>query len=263
MDFSPNYTGTHDLSTTNYPTFTGPYFADLTRRLATADTLLFHTSASRGAWAASTSYAVEDSALVNHSAAVYYGSPVNYRAVKVHTATAHNQPEEGSYTQANGGLLSFTVSGGVATMVLAENSQLAIGNTIHLSASGSVSDALPVITGVSTTTVTNDTITFASALGNGTYTSNGNIQTWMVFWRPNTLATLATKLATGATFLDGAVPGCQTTACGPVNYLINWVLRGYTPQNPALWCSGHDGEAIGAVPFCAAGKVLIGALAGM
>ena len=263
MDFSPNYTGAHDLSTVNYPTFRGPYFADLTRRLATADTLLFHTTASKGIWTVSTSYAVGDSALVNHSAAVYYGSPVNYQCIKAHTATADNEPEEGSYTQANGGLLALTVSANVATAVFAEGSQLAVGNQIHISASGSVPDALAAIASVSTTTIANDTITFPLTLANGTYTSSGNIQTWMVFWQPNTLATLATKLATGATFLDGAVPGCQTTACGPVSYLINWVLRGYTPQNPALWCSGHDGEAIGAVPFCATGKVLIGALAGM
>jgi hypothetical protein len=265
MDYWPNYTGTHDLSTANVPTFYGPYFADPSRRLATADTLLFHNVASRGAWAAAAAYAVADSALVNHSPSVYYGSPVNYYCINAHTATSFNEPEEGTYTSANGGLLSLVVSGGVATAVLAENSQLAVGSVVNSGGTfaGTIFHANVVVTGVSTTNVANDTITYPLAVSNGTYTSAAAITTWMAFWKHNALVTLASYVSSGTTFLDGAVPGCQTTACAPVPYLIDWVLRGYTPQNPALWCAGHDGEAIGAVPFCASGKLLLGTLAGM
>jgi hypothetical protein len=202
---------------------------------------------------------------VNHSPSVYYGSPVNYYCINAHTATSFNEPEEGAYTSANGGLLSLVVSGGVATAVLAENSQLAVGSVVNSGGTfaGTIFHANVVVTGVSTTNVANDTITYPLAVSNGTYTSAAAITTWMAFWKHNALVTLASYVSSGTTFLDGAVPGCQTTACAPVPYLIDWVLRGYTPQNPALWCAGHDGEAIGAVPFCASGKLLLGTLAGM
>jgi hypothetical protein len=69
-----------------------------------------------------------------------------------------------------------------------------------------------------------------------------------------------TSQPTAATYTEGAI-GCA--GCTAIQALVKWVQKGFTPQNPALWCSGHDGEAIGAVPFCASGKVMIGTLAGM
>ena len=83
---------------------------------------------------------------------------------------------------------------------------------------------------------------------------------WRTDWEFASLADLRTAVAAGTTYTDGAI-GCA--GCTAIQALVKWVQKGFTPQNPALWCSGHDGEAIGAVPFCASGKVMIGTLAGM
>jgi hypothetical protein len=83
---------------------------------------------------------------------------------------------------------------------------------------------------------------------------------WRTDWEWASLADLRTAIAAGTTYADGAI-GCA--GCTAIQALVKWVQRGFTPQNPALWCAGHDGETIGAVPFCANGKVLIGILAGM
>jgi len=85
---------------------------------------------------------------------------------------------------------------------------------------------------------------------------------WRNDWEWASLNDLRTAVPAGETYnTDGAI-GCAS-GCSATKALVNWVRVGYTPQNPALWCAGHDGEAIGAVPFCAAGKVMIGILAGM
>jgi hypothetical protein len=73
---------------------------------------------------------------------------------------------------------------------------------------------------------------------------------WRTQWEFASLADIRTATAAG-TLYNGSTA---------IQALEAWVKQGFTPQNPALWCSGHDGEAVGAVPFCAAGKLLLGTL---
>lgn len=80
---------------------------------------------------------------------------------------------------------------------------------------------------------------------------------WRTYWEPASLYQLRQGVAAQATITDGAI-GC--VSCSIIDALRNWVFTGYTPLNPALWCAGHDGEAIGAVPFCAKGKALVAAM---
>jgi hypothetical protein len=84
---------------------------------------------------------------------------------------------------------------------------------------------------------------------------------WRTDWEFASLNDIRTATAAGTTYADWAI-GCAS-ACTAIQALEGWVKRGFTPQNPALWCAGADGEAVGAVPFCANGKVMIGALAGI
>jgi hypothetical protein len=84
---------------------------------------------------------------------------------------------------------------------------------------------------------------------------------WTTYWEWASLYDLRKAVAAGSTYTDGAI-GCAS-GCSAVQALVGWVQKGYTPQAPALWCAGHDGETVGAVPFCANGKVLLGTLAGM
>jgi hypothetical protein len=83
---------------------------------------------------------------------------------------------------------------------------------------------------------------------------------WRSDWEFASLADLRSAIPAGTTYTDGAI-GCA--GCTAIQALVKWVRRGFTPQNPVLWCAGHDGETIGAVPFCASGRVMIGLLAGM
>jgi hypothetical protein len=101
----------------------------------------------------------------------------------------------------------------------------------------------------------------SAALANHTYTDAGlQVGTRSAFWEPASLYDLRTAIVAGSVYTDGAI-GCA--GCTAIQALVKWVQKGFTPQNPALWCAGHDGEAIGAVPFCAKGRVMIGILAGM
>ena len=79
---------------------------------------------------------------------------------------------------------------------------------------------------------------------------------WRNDWQFASLTDIANATPAGTIITDGAT-GCAA-GCTMIQALEGWVKRGFTPQNPALWCSGHDGEAVGAVPFCANGKVLLG-----
>lgn len=79
---------------------------------------------------------------------------------------------------------------------------------------------------------------------------------WRVNWEWASLYWLRSAVSAKTTYTDAAI-GC--VACGPVQALNAWVRAGFTPQNPAHWCSGADGEAMGAKAFCAAGKALLGA----
>ena len=82
---------------------------------------------------------------------------------------------------------------------------------------------------------------------------------WRTYWEPASLYQLRQGVAAQAKITDGAI-GC--VGCGIIDALRNWVFTGYTPSNPALWCAGHDGETIGAVPFCGKGKAMVAALGG-
>jgi len=84
---------------------------------------------------------------------------------------------------------------------------------------------------------------------------------WRNDWEFASLYDLRTATAGGVNYVDGAI-GCAA-GCTAIQALEGWVKRGYVPQNPALWCAGHDGEAVGAAPFCQIGKAFLGSLAGM
>ena len=84
--------------------------------------------------------------------------------------------------------------------------------------------------------------------------------TWRTYWEPASLYQLRQGVAAQTKITDGAI-GC--VACGIIDALRKWVFTGYTPSNPALWCAGHDGETIGAVPFCGKGKAVVAALGGL
>jgi hypothetical protein len=83
---------------------------------------------------------------------------------------------------------------------------------------------------------------------------------WRTYWEPASLYQLRQGVAAQTSITDGAI-GC--VACGIIDALRNWVFAGYTPSNPALWCAGHDGETIGAVPFCGKGKAIVAASGGL
>jgi hypothetical protein len=87
---------------------------------------------------------------------------------------------------------------------------------------------------------------------------------WRSDWQFGSLTDIAQATGAGTLITDGAI-GCAV-GCTMIQALEGWVKRGFTPQNPALWCSGHDGEAVGAVPFCANGRLtlgMLGSIAGM
>jgi hypothetical protein len=87
---------------------------------------------------------------------------------------------------------------------------------------------------------------------------------WRSDWQFASLTDIAAATGAGTVITDGAI-GCAA-GCSMIQTLEGWVKRGFTPQNPALWCSGHDGEAVGAVPFCANGRLtlgMLGSIAGM
>jgi hypothetical protein len=93
---------------------------------------------------------------------------------------------------------------------------------------------------------------------NGSATSEPGVgATWRTYWEWAGYQWIRDSIYNNTTYTDGAV--------GAVNDLGNEVLRkwaiwGYTISNPLLWCAGHDGETIGAVPFCARGKALLAAM---
>ena len=103
----------------------------------------------------------------------------------------------------------------------------------------------------------------------GCITSTANTEplvgtNWRTQWEFASLYDIRQAIGSGSTFVDGALPGCTAaTPCVPVQALVAWVQRGMTPQAPALWCAGHDGETVGAVPFCAVGKLQLGVMAGI
>lgn len=80
---------------------------------------------------------------------------------------------------------------------------------------------------------------------------------YRVNWEFASVARIRDAVVAASRITDGAI-GCSN--CSYVTALSNWVRRGFVPQNPILWCAGTDGETIGAVPFCKAGKAMVGAI---
>jgi hypothetical protein len=68
---------------------------------------------------------------------------------------------------------------------------------------------------------------------------------WMSYWEPAALATIRAQVVAGQT---------------GVQWLIDWVRRGFTVTNPKLWCAASDGDTPGAVKFCGLGKALLAAV---
>lgn len=60
------------------------------------------------------------------------------------------------------------------------------------------------------------------------------------------------------TYTDG---GYGASGDNVIEAMRKWLFHGAIPQNPQTWCAGHDGEAVGAAPFCAAGKAMLAATA--
>ncbi len=69
---------------------------------------------------------------------------------------------------------------------------------------------------------------------------------WLAYWEPATLYWIRQAIGAGTTYTDGAI---KCAACKPVQALVNWVRRGYTPQHPRLRKAGYNAADIGAVPM--------------
>jgi hypothetical protein len=233
MDFSPNYVGAHDLSAP-------PFFADPSRRLATFDTKVLHTPTTHGAWTVGVSYSPGD--VVSNAPGIYFGATVNYQCVLAHTATASNMPEGGQYTGTAGSVVSFSVISNVATIQLSENHQLQVGSIVVIDMSIA---AVSTLTYYVTNIVNPTTFQINLTASNGTYTSSAVIWTWPAFWQWNAYSTLFNAVFFGQQFIDGSVPGCSTTACGAIEYLIRWTLQGWTVQNPTFLNYTYPGDPSG------------------
>lgn len=98
-----------------------------------------------------------------------------------------------------------------------------------------------------------------SAAGDATNGAPGSAAatSYRTNWEFASVSRIRDAVVAAARINDTAI-GCVN--CTYVSALSNWVRRGFVPQNPILWCSGNDGESIGAVPFCKAGKAMIGAI---
>jgi hypothetical protein len=228
------------------------------------------------AWAGSTAYGTPGQVVSDSHAGHWNGATVNFCLLVPHTSSSYTEPDLGTYTIANGGLTDVKLDGGKnATIDFAVNPGLAVGE-------GPITIGDPVAAGLdapywvssiggnaacSTCAVALTPAACASISCSGSSTNTNStlfVSTWHVFWDWQSLNDIATATAAGTTYVDGALPGCAAASpCTAIQALTKWVQRGFTPQNSALWCAGSDGEAIGAVPFCAAGKLLIGMLAGM
>jgi hypothetical protein len=68
---------------------------------------------------------------------------------------------------------------------------------------------------------------------------------WPTVWEYAGVQLIKNSILAGETFTDGAI-GLQNGSM--IAALIKWVMRGYTPQNPAVCAAGHDGTAPGAMP---------------
>ena len=96
-----------------------------------------------------------------------------------------------------------------------------------------------------------------SSSGNATNGQPGVAANYRTNWEFESIDRIRAATVAGTLYTDGAI-GC--TACTVTQVLSEWVRAGFSPMNPALWCSAADGESIGAVPFCAKGKALLGAM---
>jgi hypothetical protein len=86
-------------------------------------------------------------------------------------------------------------------------------------------------------------------------TRPGTGSSWRTYWEFAVVSKIADLSIAGTTITDswtGAV------ADYPSKAIALWAQP--IPSNPQLWCSGHDGEAVGAKPFCMQGKALLGAM---
>ena len=94
---------------------------------------------------------------------------------------------------------------------------------------------------------------------------------WRTDWEWASLNDIRQAMTNGVTYADGALPGCTTaTPCTPIQALVSWVKRGFTPQNPVLWMAGHDlntggvnHTSIGAVDFSLSAPVFLGLMGAM
>jgi hypothetical protein len=68
---------------------------------------------------------------------------------------------------------------------------------------------------------------------------------WMSYWEPAALDLVRQSVVAGQ-------PGVQ--------WLLDWVRRGFTVANPKLWCAASDGDTPGAVKVCGLGKALLAAV---
>jgi len=85
---------------------------------------------------------------------------------------------------------------------------------------------------------------------------------WLAAWEPADLAIIRTSILSGTVYTDGA-PGSGVSNVGIVQLLNAWERTGYTLLTPTYWCGDANGQSYGAVAFCAPGKAMIGAVAGL
>ncbi len=166
---------------TNITTVAAAQFADLTRTFATAASDWLGYTATAGAWAASTSYAVGD--IVSDSQSIWQGKTVLYRALAAHTSASTTRP-------GNGATWLTGCSGGPC-------------------------------------------------------------------WEYATAYYLRHMVAWGAKVTDASTGASDDY---PAKAMALWTLSGRISSRRDLQCMGNDGESPWPIPYCAKGKVMLGAI---
>lgn len=256
--------GVHDIDIVNPDDNLGPgsagrvnpRFADITRKLALFGTRYLGNSIG-ASWVVSTSYNIGD--VVSVSDAGYFnGFPVNFKCIKAHTSTIQDEPMVGNWSVGGGTLTnlvqSTTKQYALATFPNPHN--LSVNNLIEIDHGGLFSGTYRIYDVPSTTTLAIKTNTS----GNTTITGTMTISSWRNYWEFDSLVQLRTLLTNKTLITDGAI---ECANCTAIQALINWVRRGYIPQNQKLWKAGHDGLSTGGKDVSLIAPAIVGAISGV
>ncbi|MCL5742941.1 MAG: hypothetical protein M1541_03295 [Acidobacteria bacterium] len=235
--------GCHDLDGGN-GAGVDPRFADIQRNVLLWDNKYLGNSYT--AWSDAGTYAVGDLVTLSNSG-VYWSLPLNFRAIKAHSSALGTKPGAYEWSVANGGLVSLVIASKVVTLNFSSSHNLSVGDVIDVT--------IPMLSTIwvngthkITAVPSSTSVTWTAQAGaDGTYTDSAIAASgWRNYWEFTSLYRLRQAISAGTTYTDGAI---QCAACAPTKALINWVMRGYTPQEPKLRGAGHDGADVGAVPL--------------